>query len=109
MLEQEIVAALADADIKSSDLEALIAETEAAITQADATANVERTKALDPVLSPDAKAAREAMAAAEFSCNRLRTVMARLQQRLHEVQAQEYLAQWRSEYEKLKVKRDALA
>lgn len=93
----------------SADLEALIAETEAAITVADAAASAESTKALDPVLSPDAKAAREAMAAAEFDRDRLKTLLPRLQARCQEVQAQEYLTQWRSDYEKLKVKRDGLA
>jgi hypothetical protein len=87
----------------------LIAETEAAITVADATASAERTKSLDPVLSPDAKAAREAMAAAEFARERLKTLLPRLQARCQEVQAQEYLTQWRSDYEKLTVKRDGLA
>jgi hypothetical protein len=38
--------------------------------QADATAETERAKALDPALSPDAKAAREAMQSAEFSRDR---------------------------------------
>jgi hypothetical protein len=55
-LEQRIATALVT-DTTSADLTALIAETEAAITVADATASAERTKSLDPVLSPDAKAA----------------------------------------------------
>ena len=107
-LEQQVAMALV-ADTTSADLTALIAETEAAIIQADAAVSAERTKALDPVLSPDAKAAREAMAAAEFDRDRMKTLLPRLQARCQEVQAQEYLTQWRSDYEKLKVKRDGLA
>jgi hypothetical protein len=49
------------------------------------------------------------MATALFGCDRLRTVLPRLQQRHREVAAQEYLAQWRQDYEALKVDRDALA
>jgi hypothetical protein len=108
-LEQEIVAALADADITSSDLSALIETTEAAIPEADQAAETARKMALDPTLSPDAKAAREAMAAAEFARDRLKTLLPRLQVRYQEVQAQEYLVEWRSDYEKLKDERDGLA
>jgi hypothetical protein len=54
-LEQRI----ATADAKLSDLSKLITETETAIAAADKTAEEERTKALDPALSPDPKVARE--------------------------------------------------
>src|ERR1035437_3040020 len=84
MLEQEIVAALSDADINSSDLSALIERTEAAIPEADQAAEAARSNALDPVLSPDARAAREAMAAAEFDRDRLYVFLARLQERLRQ-------------------------
>ena len=108
-LEHEIVAALADANISSNDLSSLIERTEAAIPEADQAAETARSMALDPALSPDAKAAREAMAAAEFARDRLKTLLPRLQARYQEVQAQEYLAQWRADYEALKITRDALA
>jgi predicted transcriptional regulator len=108
-LEQEIVAALADADVKSSDLSALIERTEAAIYEADQTAETARSNALDPALSPDPKTARAAIEDAAFTRDRLKTLLPRLQVRYQEVQAQEYLAEWRSSYEKLKVKRDGLA
>jgi predicted transcriptional regulator len=108
-LEQEIVAALAEAEINSSDLSALIERVEAAIAEADQAAETARSNALDPALSPNAKAAREAMVAAEFDRARLRTVLPRLQQRLQEVQAQEYAARWLADYEQVKIKRDALA
>jgi hypothetical protein len=43
---------------------------------------VKRTKALDPLASPDAKTAHATMLAAEFAAARLRTLLLRLQQRL---------------------------
>jgi hypothetical protein len=104
MIETKITAALSD-DITS----ALIAETEAAITQADADAEAERANALDPIASPDAAKAREALAAAEFARDRLRTVLPRLQQRLTEVAAGEYAAQWEPEFKQVEAQRDALA
>ena len=108
VLEKQIATALI-ADTTSADLAALIAEAETAINQADATANAERTKALDPVLSPDAKAARETMAAAEFDRDRLHTLLPRLQQRLQQVQAAEYAARWDADFEQVERRRDELA
>ena len=55
----------------------LIAETETAIAAADEVAEAEREKALDPALSPDPKAAREAIQAAELARDRLRTLLSR--------------------------------
>jgi predicted transcriptional regulator len=107
-LEQRVATALV-ADTTSADLTALIAETEAAIIQVDATANAERTKALDPVLSPDAKAAREAMVAAEFDHERLHTLLPRLEQRLQQVEAAEYAARWQLDFDQVAAKRDELA
>jgi hypothetical protein len=107
-LEQRIVLALAD-DINSGDLAALVAETDAAIARATATADEECVKALDPALSPDATAAREAMQAAEFARDRLKTVLPRLKERHRQIAAQEYLTEWRADYETLKVARDELA
>jgi len=109
MLEQEIVAALADAVITSSNLSALIERTEAAIPEADQAAETARSMALDPALSPDPKTARAAMEDAAFTRDRLKTLLPRLQARYQELQAQEYLTQWRSDYEKLEVRRDELA
>jgi predicted transcriptional regulator len=75
-LEKKIATALADQEIASSNLAVLIAETETAIAAADQAAEAEREKALDPALSPDPKAAREAIVAAEFARDRLRTFAA---------------------------------
>ena len=87
----------------------LIAETEAAVAAADKSAEAEREKALDPLASPDAAKARAAMEDAAFTRDRLKTLLPRLQARYQEVQAQEHLTQWRTDYEKLKVMRDGLA
>jgi hypothetical protein len=92
-LEKQIAAALVD-DIASADLATLINEIETAISEADASAEAERAKALDPLLSPDPKAAREAMQAAEFARDRLRTVLPRLKERHKQIAAREYLTEW---------------
>jgi hypothetical protein len=107
-LEMHIASALSG-EITSAAVAALIAEIEAAISQADVTAERERTKALDPALSPDARAARETLAAAEFARDRLRTVLPRLEARHQEIAAAEYETQWRADYEELGGKCDALA
>jgi hypothetical protein len=108
-LESRIATALTATDIKSSNLATLIAETESAITTADKTAEEERTKALDPIASPDATKAREAMQAAEFSRDRLRTVLPRLRAKHKEVKEQEHAADWTADYAAVKVRRDAAA
>jgi hypothetical protein len=107
-LEERITAALTN-EIASPDLAGLIAETEEAITTADATAERERVSALDPVASPDPVKARAAMEDAAFTRDRFRTVLPRLHARLKQVEATEYLARWEPEYERVKALRDALA
>jgi hypothetical protein len=108
-LEQRIAAALSAADVKSSDLADLIAETESAIATAAKTAEEERAKALDPALSPDPKAAREAMEDAEFTRDRLKTLLPRLQARYGEVCAAEYEVAWREDFERVEKLRDEMA
>jgi hypothetical protein len=107
-LEKRIVAAL-DGNLKAADLEGLVAETIVAIDRADADAAIQRERALDPALSPDAKAAREAMVAAEFARDRLRTVLPRLRSRLAERIAQEKAAEWNETYTRAEAVRDAAA
>lgn len=107
-LEQKIAAALTS-NVTSSSLAALIAKTEASISRADAAVSAERERALDPTRSPDPKAAREAMQAAEFSRERLRTVLPRLRNRLRQVQAAEHSARWTLEFKRVEVKRNELA
>jgi len=109
ILERRIAAALKSDEIASADLADLIEETEAAATAADAAAEAEHAKALDLLASPDAAKARAAMERAAFTRDRLRTVLPRLQQRLLEVQEQEYAARWRIGYAEVETKRDALA
>ena len=76
-LEHRIASALASEDIKAVALADLIEETQTAIDAADKAAEAERTKALDPTLSPDPKAARAAMEDAAFTHDRLRPVLPR--------------------------------
>ncbi len=46
---------------------------------------------------------------AEFARDRLNTVLPKLQARLAEIQAKEYLTKWLADYEAIETKRDALA
>src|SRR6516162_253429 len=108
-IEQKIASALSNDAITSADIAKLIAETEAAIIEADATAETERSKALDPLLSPDADHARSGMDAATFARDRLRTVLPRLQARHRETVAAEKYARWLPSYEAAKAKQEALA
>jgi hypothetical protein len=108
-LEQRISTVLTDDNRKSSVIAALIAETETAVIAADENAKLEQERVFDPLASPDPKAAREAMQAAEFMQTWLRTALLRLQRRLRETQELEHRAKWYAEYEALKSERDALA
>jgi hypothetical protein len=107
-LERRIAAALTS-DIPSADIAALVAETEAAISQAEAAAEAERETALDPLASPDAAKARTAMEDAAFTRDRLRTVLPRLQERLQQVQAAEYAARWEADFEEVEGRRNEMA
>jgi hypothetical protein len=100
-LEQRIATALTADDIISSDLSQLIAKTDAAITAADETAEEERARALDPALSPDPKAARQAMEDALFSAGRLKTLLPRLQKRYEDLRAKEYAAAWSTDFKRV--------
>ena len=105
-LEERIATALSS-DTASDVVAILIAEVETAIVAADKAAEQARERALDPRVI-DAVTRREAEDAA-FNRDRLRAAMPRLQQRLQDVQAQEYAAGWQADYEQVKVKCDALA
>ncbi len=107
-LEEKITAALAD-DITSTELAELIAETEGAVLDADKAAESERERAFDPIASPNADKAREAMQAAEFARDRLRNVLPRLQARLTELREAEEFARWLPQREAAKARADALA
>jgi hypothetical protein len=107
-LEERIATALVD-DIKSPDVAALIAETEAAIREADTNAKAERIKGLDLLASPDADNARQAMQAAEFARDRLQAALPRLEKRYCEVVAAEEFSTWLPLHEAAKMRRDALS
>jgi hypothetical protein len=108
-IEEKIATALSNDAITSADLVRLVAETEAAIIEADAVAEAECSKALDPLLSPDGDQARSAMNAATFARDRLRTVLPRLQARHRETVAAERYARWLPLHEAVKTKQAALA
>jgi hypothetical protein len=108
-LEQRIAAALADNEITSYRIADLLAETEQASIDADAAAVAARELALDPIASPDANKARAAIEDSNFMCARLRTVLPRLQKKYDKVARAERYAKWCSEYDRVKIKRDAAA
>src|SRR5262249_54411289 len=108
-LEQRIGAALTDDNSESSLIATLIDETETAIVAADENTKLEQERVFDPLVSPDPKAAHEAIQAAEFMQTWLRSALLRLQRRLRETHEREHRAKWYAEYEALKAKRDALA
>src|SRR5262245_13282144 len=108
-LETQIAMALSATAITSSELAALIQATEAAVVEADKVAEQERLKALDPLRSPNAAEARRAMEDAAFACDRLRTVLPRLRDRLAKVTAQEKYGSWLVDYERVRTRRDDLA
>jgi hypothetical protein len=91
--------------VASADLAALLREVDVAI----AATQLEQKKTLDPFASPDAVEARKALEYAVFLRDRLRTLRPRLEHRLREVQAKEYLTHWRADYDALKIERDGLA
>ena len=107
-LETRLVAALTG-DLAAAKLAALIAETEAEIAQAETLATEARQRALDPVASPDLRQARATMEDAAFRCDRLKSLLPRLQSRYEKVAAAEERTRWEAKYRALKVQRDGLA
>jgi hypothetical protein len=91
--------------VASTDVAALLQEVDVVI----AATQLERKKTLDPFASPDAVGARKALEYAVFLRDRLQTLRPRLEHRLQQVQAAEYLTHWRADYDVLKGKRDELA
>ena len=106
--EERITSALANASIASAELSGLIPETRAALTAAEATAQAEREKALNPV-APYSAEAEQSLWTVEFRRDRLRAALSRLRQRLAEVEASERVARWQEDYEAVKEERDELA
>jgi hypothetical protein len=108
-LEARIASVLSDTDVTSAALADLVIETEAAITAAHKAAEEARVRALDPVLSPDPKAARAAMEDAAFTRDRLRTLLPRLQRRYDKVKRREVKTAWDKQYDALAPRVGALA
>jgi hypothetical protein len=107
-LEERIVAALT-AENMPAEPTALVEETEAAISEAEAAAEAARKEMADLIASPDVCAARAKVELTEFVAERLRGLLPGLQNRCQETEAAEYLAKWRNDHEKLKAERDDLA
>jgi hypothetical protein len=108
-LDQRVATALADAKTTSAEVMEMMADTEAALTAAEAKAEAERAKALDPIASPDAAEAERSAWAAELARDRLRSSLSRLRQRFEEVAAVERDTQWQATYEEVEAKCNALA
>src|SRR2546423_11192184 len=106
-LEQRVSAALANDAITPAELETLIDSVEDGINHAERNAAQIREAAMDPSLSPDLSAARQAMEDAAFLVGRLRTQLPRLERRLAQVVAAEQHARWLQEYNEVIAKRDA--
>jgi hypothetical protein len=108
-LETRIASALTNDGVASRELAALLTELEAAVSDADEAAEAAREKALDPIALPDASKAEQSAWAAKLNLDRLRSFLSRVRQRLDEVEAAEYAAQWQADYEAVETKRDAVA
>jgi hypothetical protein len=67
-LDERIANALGNTQITSAEVTELIAETEPALAAAEAKAQVEGERALDPVAAPDAAEAERSAWAAELLC-----------------------------------------
>jgi hypothetical protein len=108
-LDECIALAFADG-VKSSDVSALIVEAEAAAAAAEAAAEQARKRALDPALAATIVAeARRQMEDAAFRRERLQNAMARLKERLREIEGLEENQRRRVIYDKAKAERDFLA
>jgi len=108
-LQARAVAALTGSGVTSAKLASLIEETEATISEAEASAEKAHQRALDPIASPNPQRARAQMEDAAFLCARLRSLLPRLQARYDRLLSTEDRKRWKREYEVLKVERDALA
>jgi hypothetical protein len=106
--ERKLKAALADSDISASELGKIARETDLAIEAAQQEAVAARERGLDFVVSPDAKAAREAIENAEFAISRLLTQRPRLEALLHSRQQAEQRDAYVVRFEQLKIEGAAL-
>jgi hypothetical protein len=107
-LEQRIAAALNAADIRSTDLDTLIIEAEAAAQAADEAAIKAHAEALDPSVVVDTAKVASAVAAATLIRDRLKAALPRLHTRYTEVRKREDVAKWKVEADQLAARRDEL-
>jgi hypothetical protein len=107
-LENCISAALADDTVRAATLANLLQQTDWAVPEAEQYAAVERDKSLDPMQSPDPRAARAAMEDAQFAVGRLKTLQPRLLARYQQVCQQEAVQEYLGKRSALAPVRDAL-
>jgi hypothetical protein len=108
-LTERIAAAFADGET-SADVTPLIAETEGAALASSKSAEHARQRALDPTLTATAVVqARCEMEDAAFRCERLKTAVSRLRDRLKEVRSREENQRRQIAYDRVKTERDSLA
>jgi hypothetical protein len=91
------------------DLYGLVEEVIKQITVADKRAATLRTRADDPALAPDARAARQAAEDAEQQARRLRTLEVRLREHLSKRLDAEQRDRYRSDFDRVKVIRGQAA
>lgn len=108
-LEQSIMSALSDDKLSAAALTDLIADTESAITEAEARAKAEAEAAVDPMLSTDPRKARAASEDAAIMAGRLRTLLPRLEDRARSVSSEAERREWQSKYDLLEHERNNLA
>jgi uncharacterized protein YukE len=101
-LEQRIVGILANANAGSEALAELIEEVETTARAFVETAEAERTRSLDLVQCPDPREARERIAAAELSGDRLRTQLPKLREKLSAALRSEAHERWLSDFTRVR-------
>jgi hypothetical protein len=107
-LERRVIAALSS-DAPSGDLQALILQTNTAISEAENAAAAARESAFDPARSADLQAAQREMENTALRLGRLQTLVPRLQAKYqHQLVAVAH-ARWLTDYESVKLRRDQLA
>ena len=108
-LEQSIMSALNDDTLSAADLTDLIADTESAIIECEATAQRETERAIDPMLSNDARQARSAAEDSIIAAGRLKTLLPRLEDRARSVVHATARTKWTREFHALETERNNLA
>ena len=109
-LEQKCVAALTVEPAPSlAEMLTLVAELEAAIIEADLATVTAQTALLDPIASPDYRAAKAAVELTEFVGDRLRSLHPKLSGRASEISVEEDRAEWRIDFASAAEKRNGLS